>query len=660
MLARYVGFVERTSRVVFEPADARARYVADAPQIVAMWHGQFLMVPALAPRDGTVTHTMVARHGDGELIGDVLRAFDFPMIRGAGAGGRRRDRGGAAALRAAVRVLAEGNNVAMTADIPPGPARIAGPGIVTLARLSGAPIRPIAVASSRYRAFDTWSRMTLNLPFSRIAFVVGEPIKVPREADEAGLEIARRAVEDELNRVTARAYALAGADFASATPPNALPAGAPPAKLGARLGSYRLQSRTGAALAPLILRRRQKRGKEDPERISERLGNASRSRPEGPLLWCHAASVGETNAALPVLRDIAARRPDIRLLLTTGTRTSAAIAGERLADIAIHQFVPVDTPGAMQRFLDHWKPDLAVLTESEIWPNLVVETHARGVPMVLINARISQKSFKRWRKARGMAAALFSRFAAVLAQNERLARQFVLLGARNVTSVGNLKIDAPALPADTANLAQLRAQIGARPCVLAASTHDGEDIAVIEAHLALKQRHPELLTIIAPRHPHRGPEIRELCSAHGLGVAVRSEAAAITSATDIYLADTIGELGLFYRLAPVAFIGGSLIPHGGQNPIEAVRLGAAVVTGPNRSNFQDSYEALLSEGGAIEIAAADELAGAVGGLLASDVDLRRQIQAAEVALAELGGAQARTVDTLLAYFRPQEQLQRAS
>ncbi|MCL4766944.1 MAG: DUF374 domain-containing protein [Hyphomicrobiaceae bacterium] len=657
-VARYVDLVYRTSRIVSEPADTGAFVRAQAPFILAMWHGQFLMLPRV-DRGGVAVRSMVARHGDAELIGQVLEQFGMEMIRGAGAGTRRRDRGGAQALRAALRTLADGESVAMTADVPPGPARLAGQGIVTLARLSGRPIIPAAVATSRYRAFDTWSRMTLNLPFGTLAVVAGEPIYVDRDAEDAGLERARLAVQNSLDAVTARAYELAGADPARATPARPGP-DAPPAEPGLSLKVYRTLTGLARPAAPLVLRARAGRGKEDALRRAERLGRASVPRPDGVLVWIHAASVGETNAALPLLPALRAEHPGIRFLLTTGTVTSAEVAARRLGPDDIHQYVPLDAPDFVRRFLDHWRPQLAVFTESEIWPNLIVETAARSIPLALVNARMSNGSFARWRRNRGLSEPIFSRFAVVLAQNEVLARRFGELGARNVLTVGNLKIDAPPPSADAAEVRRIGEAMGSRFRMVAASTHEGEDELIGGAHKLLAQAFDRFCTILVPRHPERGSSIAGILERQGLAVARRSLGALPDASTDVYLADTLGELGTFYALSPVAFIGGSLVPRGGQNPIEAVRHGTAVITGPHWSNFGDAYGALLRHRAAVQVETADELARAVQSLLGDEVELARMRSGAQVALSSLSGALRRTVDVLLALLPDKEGLRRAS
>ncbi len=302
------------------------------------------------------------------MLAAVLKRFGMELIRGAGAGARRKDRGGATAMRESLRALDAGATVAMTADVPPGPARRAGEGIATLAAKSGRPVVPFAIATSRFLKLPTWSAFTINLPFSTLAIVIGDPVHVAA-LGEAEIEAGRAAIERALAEVTARAYALAGA-----TDPLSKEARTKP---GLSLKTYRLATKLAAPVAPAILAWRTRRGKEEPDRHAERYGRASAPRPSGFLAWFHAASVGEVNAALPVIDAIARERPDIRLLLTTATVTSARLARERLPKGAIHQFVPLDRQSYIRRFLAHWRPDLAVLVESEIWPNLVLETKAR-------------------------------------------------------------------------------------------------------------------------------------------------------------------------------------------------------------------------------------------------------------------------------------------
>jgi 3-deoxy-D-manno-octulosonic-acid transferase len=644
-LARLIRFVGRTATVLDEPPDLMARLAASHPCILACWHGQFMMLPMLRP-PGIAVAAMVARHGDAEFIGQAMSALDVTLIRGAGAGSRKRDRGGAQALRAAVAALEGGQSLVMTADVPPGPARRAGLGIITIARYSGRPIVPAAVATSRFRSFDTWSRMTINLPYSRLARVAGAPIFVPPDADAETMDRLRLELEAALDDVTRRAYALAGADVGRIAPPRPPAPGDAPAPPGWKLVAYARGMSLARPAAALILGHRERQGKEDPARRPERLGRPSMPRPTGRIVWFHAASVGEVNAVLPVIDALLARRADLNVLLTSGTVTSAGLAARRLPPRALHQYVPIDVPGFARSFLCHWQPDLAVFTESEVWPNLILEADHAGIPLALVNARMSTKSFRRWKRLKDVSRPLFSRFRLVLAQNERLARRFAELGAPTVRSVGNLKIDAPPPPIDAAAREGLLAAIGNRPLIVAASTHEGEETVLAEAHRILAREFEGLLTLIAPRHPERGTGLAEALKASGFNVVQRSAGTLPDARTDIYIADTIGELGTFYAMSPAAFVGGSLVDRGGQNPIEAVRHGAAVLTGPSRHNFSDEYGALLKRGGAVEVRSAADIAAAIRRLAHDTAELDRMRAGARAALAALSGALDATVTAL--------------
>jgi 3-deoxy-D-manno-octulosonic-acid transferase len=653
--AAYIRLVYNTSEVRRDPPDTDAKLFSEHPQIFAMWHGQFGMLPKIKPDRPADVAAMVARHGDAELIGAVLKRFGMWLIRGAGAGRRRRDRGGAVAFRGALTALQHGNTVAMTADFAPGPARKAGDGIVMLAKLSGRPIVPCAMATSRFIALKSWSAFTINLPFSKLGIVVGDPVRVPEDADSATLEAARIAVERGLNQATARAYDLAGA-IDPLSPQAQLKA----AKPAFAIRAYRALTRYAAPLAPLMLAWRTRIGKEEPARRPERYGKASIDRPAGFLAWFHAASVGETNAVLPVIEAIAAEHPEINLLLTTGTVTSAKLARARLPEGAVHQYVPLDNQDYVRRFLKHWRPDLAVFVESEIWPNLVLETSTLHIPLVLVNGRMSFRSFRRWRNRPGLSRPLFSAFGLVLAQNERFAQRFTALGTPRTVAVGNLKADAPPPPVELAGHKKLAAALAGRTVWLAASTHPGEDNIAAVAHLAMKKARPDLLTVIVPRHPERGPFIARLLAGADLNVTLRSEGKLPEAGTDIYIADTIGELGLFYNLVPVALIGGSLVPHGGQNPVEAIKLGAAVMTGPHWRNFADAYDELLRAGGAVQVSDAQSLANTALLLLENAQARGRIMSRAEGAVARLGGALPRTISELEQFLPPKATLQHAS
>ena len=379
---------------------------------------------------------------------------------------------------------------------------------------------------------------------------------------------------------------------------------------------YRIMSTVGAPAINWYLKRRLACGKEDRLRFNERRGIGHIPRPTSPLIWIHGASVGESLTILPLIDRLLETSPGLHILVTTGTVTSANLLDECLPQGAIHQYVPIDHQTYVRRFLDYWRPELALWTESEFWPNLVTITCDRGIPMILVNGRLSPESFLGWQKVRGLMARMLQCFTLCLAQAESDADRLRALGAPRVEVLGNLKYATPALPADMGNLDFLRDHIGARPCWLAASTHPGEETLIGGVHRKLKTKYPSLITIIVPRHPDRGEVIAEALSTYGLTVMCRSRGDAILSKTDIYLADTLGELGLFFRLSPISFMGKSLVDLGGQNPLEPARLGSAVLFGPHMWNFADISRRLLDADAAEEVGDADALTAAVDRLLA--------------------------------------------
>ena len=411
---------------------------------------------------------------------------------------------------------------------------------------------------------------------------------------------------------------------------------------------YRSLSFAAAPLAPALIKQRLKHGKEDPARIGERRGLSRDTRPSGPIVWIHGASVGEVLAAASLVERL--RALNIRILLTSGTVTSAAIVARRFPPDVIHQYVPYDSPRFVGRFLDHWRPSLALFIESDLWPNLILSSAARRLPMVLINGRMSPRSFPRWRRVSGTISAILEKFDICLAQSNTDAERFTALGSRNVVTTGNLKLDVPAPPADPLKLERLIAMTRGRPIILAASTHPGEDEILCEAHRTLSGFFPSLLTIIVPRHPDRGPAIARMIAASGLKPGLRSLEELPTAATDIYVADTLGELGLFYRLAPTVFMGGSLVAHGGQNPIEAIKLDASIVHGPHVYNFSDVYEALDGAGGARRADTREALVKQLGQLLAEPAARAAQNAASLRILDEQGGALEKTLAALEPYL----------
>lgn len=382
----------------------------------------------------------------------------------------------------------------------------------------------------------------------------------------------------------------------------------------------------------IALGRRLASGRENAARINERRGRPGRERPAGPLAWVHAASIGEALSVMRLIERLLDLYPSLNILITTGTVTSADLLAEQLPERAIHQFVPVDRPVWVRRFLDHWRPDVAFWVESEIWPNLVFMSQARGVPMILLNARMSSRSFSRWRRMPGPIAKLLQGFTLVMAQDEVEAGQLRALGADPVTTPGNLKFAAGPLPVDGDALAALTRAVGKRPRWLAASTHEGEEEIAAYAHKRMAGSRHGLLTMIVPRHPERGVACASKLEALGLRVTRRAEGALPSPDTDIYLADTLGELGLFYRIAPVAMVGGSLIPHGGQNILEPARLDCAIVHGPHMENFRAISSEMSAKGATIEVADAEELVKALAQML-DDEQLRARVTATAASIA---------------------------
>ncbi|MEM7529954.1 MAG: glycosyltransferase N-terminal domain-containing protein [Pseudomonadota bacterium] len=399
------------------------------------------------------------------------------------------------------------------------------------------------------------------------------------------------------------------------------------------LSAYLAISRLAGPLAPILLALRKRRGKEDPVRIAERLGHPGIARPKGPVVWLHGASVGEGMSLLPVIEALRRSPTPPFCLLTTGTVTSAQLLAPRLADFgedaAAHQFAPVDTRTAVCRFLDRWRPDLAIWAESEFWPRLMWETGRRNIPMLLVNARLSAKSAGAWARAPEMACRLLGLFDAAFAQDDETAARLSSLGVApgRLSVTGNLKMLLPPPAADETALADAREALGDRPCWLAASTHAPEEAAALDAHLTLSAKHPGLFTLIAPRHPDRGAEIAQMAALRGLPVTRRSGGEGPPPAGGAWILDTLGEMGVWYRLVPVVFVGGSIAPMGGHNPFEPVALDAAVLAGPSTRNFAPAYAALARVAGYRPLLSADDLAGGVDALL-TDTAARATMTAA--------------------------------
>ncbi|SCD25205.1 lipid IV(A) 3-deoxy-D-manno-octulosonic acid transferase [Brucella inopinata] len=416
------------------------------------------------------------------------------------------------------------------------------------------------------------------------------------------------------------------------------------------LSAYRF---LGSAAYPFVgsyIAYRASRGKEDRSRRSERYGKSAIVRPQGPVIWAHAASVGETIALVPLVERIVAT--GIHVVMTTGTVTSAKVVADQLGSRVIHQYAPLDLQPAVDHFLDHWKPDLVIGCESEVWPATVLSLGSRHIPHVLVNGRMSDRSFAAWQKRPALAEALFENFAHVVAQSELDGERFRALGARPVSVSGNLKVDTPPPPSDPQALSLMQRQIAGRRTWAAISTHDGEEEIAAEVHQMLKMRYPRLITIIVPRHPDRAPAVEAMLAAKGLKVARRSTGQPIEADTDVLLGDTIGEMGLYLQLTEIAFIGNSLIKEGGHNPLEPAMMGTAVLTGRNVQNFRESFQRLIKNGGARIVKDRNMLAGAINFLFNNPQHLRAMINAGVTTVRDMRGALDRTLAALEPFIQP--------
>lgn len=407
---------------------------------------------------------------------------------------------------------------------------------------------------------------------------------------------------------------------------------------------YRALSWLAGAGASVWLGTRARRGKEDAARIGERYGRYAQARPAGALVWLHAASVGESGVALTLIEALSARDSSLNFLLSTGTRTSAELVARRALARTTHVYAPLDRLDVVDRFFAHWRPDLGVFVESEVWPNLILAAKTRAIPLALVNARMSPKSIRQWRALSAASRQLLEAFAFVSAADARTAQALSELRGAPVQALGNLKLAAPAPRVDAAAREALTDEIGSRRVWLAASTHPGEDEIALAAHDLLRRRYADALLIIAPRHPERGEAVAKLA-----GDAPRRSLGQAIGQAPAYVADTLGELGLFYALAPVSLVAGSLLPHlKGHNPVEPAKLGSAVVTGPYVESFQDLFDALHARGSASTVRDAQELAQAVERLWEDEAARGRQVDAARSVTAQGADAAEETLAALLA------------
>jgi 3-deoxy-D-manno-octulosonic-acid transferase len=392
-------------------------------------------------------------------------------------------------------------------------------------------------------------------------------------------------------------------------------------------GLLRAYGALAGVLAPLAyprVRRKLAHHGTDPARFGERLGHATLPRPDGALVWFHAASVGEGLSVLRLITQMGVQDDALSFLITSGTATSADLIAKRLPPRTRHQFAPLDGPAAVRRFLDHWHPDAGVFVESELWPNMLRGAADRDMPLVLLNARISDRSMRGWTRIGGTARYLLGLFAMIHTQDARTTTHLHALGLTQARTGVNLKALAGPLPVDADALDLMQDAIGARPLWVASSTHPGEEEAMLQAHAEVLRCHADALLILVPRHPDRATQVRILIEAAGLSVAQRSAGDRPDAATQVYLADTLGETGLWYHLGPIVCLGGSFTPVGGHNPYEPAHAGAAVLHGPLYANFAGAYAAFHIHGGVGEVADAPALAAAVIALMDDPAALAEQ------------------------------------
>lgn len=491
---------------------------------------------------------------------------------------------------------------------------------------SGTGILPLGLAARRVWRRDSGTGIDMSLPLSPVVVAMGKvlPPATPRSEIAAALEMA--------------------ADAAEATPPP-LPEPGPVSFRAYRFGMAGL-----ALFSEPYLAWRARKGKEDPERKGERFGRAGQPRPQGRIGWVHAASVGESVSALPLIKRLLDDDIVEHLVVTTGTVTSAEIMASRLPARAIHQYAPLDSAAFVTAFIDTWRPDFAIFVESEIWPNFYAALKNRQIPIAIVNGRMSGPSFDRWRRHPEFIKSILTSTEICIAQTATYARRYAQLGAPNVAALGNIKFDSPPLPASQGELTRLEAMTQPRPVWLAASTHPGEEDLIADVHFSLRDRYPGLLTILVPRHPERGEEVATLLEDRWLATARRSMGAEPNASVDVYVADTIGELGLFYRLCPFAFIGGSLVEIGGHNPTEAANLDCAVLHGRHVQNFRDMFEIFDEAGAAIKVTDTGQLFAGVEQLITNPDKVKAMTDAGRDVLRLNLGALDRTMAALAPVF----------
>lgn len=413
---------------------------------------------------------------------------------------------------------------------------------------------------------------------------------------------------------------------------------------------YRALTYASKPFLKILLNQRVKKGKEDPARYLEKTAQISRERPSGTIMWLHAASVGEVQSALILVQKLLKKFPDHNILITTGTRTSAQLIEQKITTSRVtHQFAPLDHPDWVCKFLNHWKPDMALWIESELWPNILHEIKKRDIKAVLINARMSESSYNNWKKALPIARVCLDAFNNILCQTEDDQKKYKALGANNTAVTNNLKYSAEPLPVNEQNLADIRDSCANRKIWVYASTHDAEEAIACEVHQKLQSKYPDMLTIIVPRHPERRNEIAKICSK--IKTVFRGEEKRLPHKTDqIYVVDTLGELGLVYKLSNIVCIGRTFSNDGGggHNPIEPAHYGCAVLHGPNVQNLVEVFDQMKSEKACLPVQTTEQLYKKIEGLLANEAECKIMQKNAKA----FANKRTSVIETIMAHIEP--------
>ena len=641
-LRQYLGFALKTTRWTFrvnEQAWPLLTSQNGQTAVVAFWHEVLPLTPVLwwwaEPQNPHIRlRVLISRNRDGRMIADVVAPWRIWSIAGS-SDSKGKNKGGAAALRRMRASLRNATLVAITPDGPRGPRRQAQQGTLALAKLAGKPIVLVGATCTGIR-LKTWDQMIFPLPFGRGTMACAPPIDMRRHNQEesSGSETFTQQLEHALDNMMRLAQQPSSMSS---------PAGYTHERVALNPLSL-MPSRVWQAAAtvlspalPFFLRWRQTKGKEIPSRVREKMGFPSHSRGTANLVWFHAASVGETVSILPLVSACLTQKSDFQVLVTTGTVTAARLLAQRLAHSrVVHQFMPLDVPRWGKRFLDYWQPKAAVFTESELWPNMLGLCHTRNIPVMLVNGRMSASSFKGWRRMGRVARRMLERFAWVSARSDEDAQRLQQLGATKLLETGDLKTAAPPLPVDEAELARLKERLAGRRIFAAVSTHQGEEQQIAQAAKLIRRDYPDVLVLVIPRHPERGADLSVM-----LGYVPRRGAGQMPTEDDLlWVCDTLGELGLFFRLASCVFIGNSLPGvlggGGGHNPFEPARLGCAIASGPLVQNFTDAFQHMAA--GITIVNNAQELAAWVRDMFANPAkrqQLANNVQCVATANADL-------------------------